>query len=222
MKRSAVFGWVVLAAAIGFAGPALAAHGEAAVVYWVAETEFEAGAGGTFESAKDDSNGAGIRAEIWINRFGVSGEYYGPETEEQLGDTDIGYLALDLKYKVLPVTRNSFLALGLGYEDFDFDAVDTTGIRAVVDGRVGFLGMAYAYGKYAYLVEVDDLELAGVAIGENGDGHELDLGIGFEPLPVLSLWLGYRETSLSFDVPLAGGSFDADTTGVYAAVGLHF
>lgn len=222
MKRSAWFGLVVLATATVFAGPALAVDGEAAVVYWMAETEFEAAAGSDFASAKDDSEGAGIRAEFWMHRWGVSGEYYGPETEEELGSSDLRYTALDVKYKVVPATRNTFLALGVGYEDIDLDAVDTSGFRLVADGRIGFLGMAYAYGKYAYLLDLDDLEIGGVVLGENGDGNELDLGIGYEPLPVLSVWAGYRQTSLSYDIPVAGGSFDADTTGFYLAVGVHF
>jgi hypothetical protein len=103
------------------------------------------------------------------------------------------------------------------------DSADSSSFRAVADGRFGFVGILYVYGRLAYLPSLSDLELNGQTIGEGDTGLDLDIGLGIEPLPILTLWVGYRSQSFGFKnfdgSPL---DFTFDNTGAYIGAGVHF
>jgi hypothetical protein len=188
------------------AGPV---DGEVGVYYWLGEVD-------AVEST-EDAEGPGIRGELWFFKyFGASAEIF----ELDIADETMDLMNLDIYWRPISPTENTFLALGAGWTDIEIAGVKTSGPRVSAQGRVGFAGLAYAYGRLSYFPSLDDLESSGFLVGIDVDGHEYDLGFGLEPLPFLSLWAGYRVHTLNYSV----GMLDREvkTDGFYLGAGIHF
>jgi len=185
--------------------------GEVAVLYWTGDAEF----GG--ESV--DVDGPGVRAELWFfKNFGVSAELFKMEADSE-GDLD--YTNLDIKWRPISPTENSFFALGAGWQQIDLEGAEASGLRLVAEGRVGLAGIVYGYGRVAYFPSLGDLKVGGETVATDVDGHEFDLGIAVEPMPFLSLWAGYRINNIDLNIG-EGGSTSLETSGFYAGAGFHF
>ena len=78
------------------------------------------------------------------------------------------------------------------------------------------------YGRLAYLPSLSDLESNGETFAEGDTGLDLDIGLGIEPLPILSLWVGYRTQSFDFSEPGGPGTLTLGNTGAYIGAGIHF
>lgn len=212
---------VAAIAMIVVCGPVLAAgpvNGEVGIMFWPSDTEVGVGD----VSASEGSDAFGGRAELWFKRFGASGQLFQPEISNSGGSMDLEYINLDLKYRVFSPAQHNFVALGAGWQSIDIDGLDTSGPRLLVEGQVGFLGTVYGYGRAAYLAQLADVEEAGITLFEDGTGYQLELGVGVEPMPLLSLWAGFQLTDVDFEIPLVATDFSLQTGGVLAGVGIHF
>ena len=153
-----------------------------------------------------------------------------------LGDVDntgssSDYTALDVMWKPFSPTENSFIAVGLGWQEMDFTALsfsgDTSGLRVAVEGRVGIVGMVYAYGQAAYLPSMDDASNSSLTTVTYNDmnGLEYELGISWKPAPFISVRGGYRENQLDYTrVENSGDETDesSESSGFLFGVGFHF
>jgi hypothetical protein len=211
--------------ALLLAAPAVAAvDGEVELRYWANDTSFE------FSGEPEESNGmpgAGLRAEIVvIKRLAFSGEIYKLSGEDNFDGLDVTQTILDAKWHIIAPTRNTYFGLGLGYMNYELEGDgatdDTGGFRVVADGRFGFAGILYVYGRLAYLPSLDNIEEDGQTFAEGDTGTDLDIGLGIEPLPLLSLWVGYRTQSFDFSEPGGPGSLTIGQSGAYIGAGVHF
>ena len=207
------------------AAPAAAAvDAEIELRYWQDEASFE------FSGQPSESNGmpgTGLRADIaFFKKLAVAGEYYTLSGEDDFDGLDQTQATLDVKWRIIAPTENTFFALGLGYQGLEFDdegeSFDSSGYRIVADGRFGFIGILYAYGRLAYLPSLSDIEMEGETFAEGDTGLDLDIGLGIEPLPILSLWIGYRSQSFDFKEPGGPGSLTVENSGPYIGAGVHF
>jgi len=211
--------------ALLLAAPAAAAvDAEIELRYWANDATIEVGS----EDRSAGMPGAGLRAEIAVfKKLAFAGEYSKLTGEDFLEDWEVTETQLDVKWRILSPTENTFFALGLGYQGFGFDvegdSVSSNGYRVVADGRFGFVGILYVYGRLAYLPSLSDLDLDGETVGEGDTGFDLDIGLGIEPLPILSLWVGYRTQSFGYkNFDGSPQDFTFDNTGLYLGAGVHF
>ncbi|UCF68677.1 MAG: outer membrane beta-barrel protein [Acidobacteriota bacterium] len=192
--------------------------GEVGVVWWANEQSM--GLDGT--SVGSDADALGGRAEVWlVDRWGVRAGLYRAEND-MLGDEKTDYGSLDVMARVLSVTERNYLAVGVGWEQIEFGSGagdETSGLRVIAEGRLGFGGIVYGYGQAAYMPSLDDFPGA-----KDVDGMEYDLGVSVEPAPFVSLRVGYRTTTVDFqgDGALIAGNYSVETDGFHAGVGLHF
>lgn len=215
MKRALPVLAILLAAT---ASPALAlgpVDGEVTALYWLSTTQIG--------SSEEDSPDAGGRAELWfVKKIGISAALVRTDPEGALEGTDLEYRNLDLKWRVLSPTENNFLALGVGWQQLELangDSVDTSGPRAVLEGRVSLVGVLYAYGRAAYLPDLDDWRIGLVTL-TNGKGHEIEGGVQLKPAPFLQFFAGYRRNEATFDGLL--GEVEVSTDGIVAGAGVNF
>jgi hypothetical protein len=210
--------------ALLLAAPAAAAvDAEIELRYWANDATFEL-SGEPDEKA--GMPGTGLRAEIAVlKKLAFAGEYYKMSGEDMFDGVDSTQITLDAKWRIIAPTENTFFALGLGYQSLEFDddeSFDSSGYRLVADGRFGFIGILYVYGRLAYLPSLSDLEVEGQTFADGDTGLDLDIGLGIEPLPILSLWVGYRTQSFDFSEPGGSGSLTIGNTGAYIGAGVHF
>ena len=207
------------------AAPAAAAiDAEIELRYWDNEASFEFSGD---PAEKSGMPGAGLRFDIaFFKRLVVAGEYYQFSGEDQFDGLDQTQTSLDVKWRIIAPTENTFFGLGLGYQAFEFDddgeSFDSNGLRIIADGRFGFIGILYVYGRLAYLPSLSDIKMEGQTFAEGESGLDFDLGLGIEPLPILSLWVGYRTQSFDFKEPGGPGQLTVDNTGPYVGIGVHF
>lgn len=209
--------------ALLLAVPALAIDAEVELRYW--QSEATVGFSGDSDES-DGSAGLGLRAEIvpW-KKLALAGEYYQGSGDGMFDGVDFSHFILDAKWRIIAPTDNTFFALGLGYQTFeigDDESFDTSGLRVVADGRFGFVGILYVYGRLAYIPSLNDIEMYGMTFAEGDSALDFDLGLGIEPMPILSIWVGYRTQTYDFSEPGGPGTLSIDNTGPYIGAGVHF
>lgn len=214
-----------IAFALAIAAPAVAAvDGEVELRYWNNEVEIGGDAGGDMDSAP----GAGLRVEIvLIKRLALAGEYFKLVGEGDLEETEFTQGTLDAKWRIIAPSRNTFFAVGLGYLNYEVDSegekFDTSAYRIMVDGRFGFIKILYVYGRLAYLPSISDLTVDGFTFAEGDTGYDVEVGLGIEPIPILSLWVGYRAEKFDFKEPGGGsGRLSFESSGAFFGAGIHF
>lgn len=218
MKRAVLF--LAVSIFLVLAGPTAASamgpvDGEVTAVYWFAD--------GEAEGSSADADGPGVRAEVWFfKNFGVSAEVFKLEFDDDFGNADFDTTNLDVKWRPISPTENTFFAVGAGWQKVEIESVDTSGFRLVAEGRIGFAGIAYAYGRAAYMPSLDDIEVEGFTVADNVDGSEYDFGLAVEPAPFLTLRGGYRKSELNYDEVEGPGSMEISTDGFYAGAGFHW
>ena len=212
------------------AAPALALgpmDGEVGALWWANEYETE--------GVSADAGVPGMNAELWWKSVGVRAQVLG-DVDEVSSSSD--YTALDVMWKAFSPTENNFFAVGLGWQDMGFTAVnssvanpffsgDTAGVRVALEGRVGIVGMVYAYGQAAYLPAMDDAASDSLTPDEYNDmdGLEYEVGVSWKPAPFVSVRGGYRENQLDYtrrDLGGAESDESSDSSGFLLGVGFHF
>lgn len=170
-------------------------------------------------SANLNAGGSGhSRAEVWMaERWGLSGSLYRVEPAENAADGS-DHVSVDLKRRVFSTTDSKFLAVGLGWENIDFESGDSSGgMRLTVEGRFRLLGSMYLYGQSAWLPSLED-----VAGRSELQGSELQAGLAFQPAEVFSLQAGYRRFRLDYIDEETGAEDFAKSGGFVLGGGFHW
>ena len=134
------------------------------------------------------------------------------------GLADTSQWTVDIKRRLLSATENTYLAMGLGWNDIALSEAETSsGMRFVAEGRVGIYGPAYLFGQAAYSPWMSN-------IGNQIDpfGQELELGLAVDPLPSMSFRAGYRGYWLDSVDSSADSSLRRQADGFYIGGGLHW
>jgi hypothetical protein len=184
--------------------------GEVSAVWW--NNEYAVDEGGL--GASEDAAAPGFLAELWLfNRYGLRAGVYSSDLDD-VGLDSSDYMSVDLLWRAFSPTENSFFALGAGWTEMDLSTIgldgDTSGARLTAEGRVGIIALLYLYGQGAYMPALDDAPATDPALGrfEDVESTELELGVSWKILPVLSLRAGYRKQEVEFlrtgFIPLAG------------------
>ena len=185
--------------------------GEVGLHWWA--NNFEA----DISDGEIDAGALGARGELWFDqKWGLSGQLYRSDLEEDDLD-DAEYLNIDFKRRVFSLTDNSFLALGLGYQDVNIDNDSSKGARILVEGRVGLGGVVYLYGQTAWFPELEDFNNR-----SNVDGTEFEAGLSFDPLPFMSVRAGYRRFKIDYTNELNNSDESAKSTGFVIGAGFHW
>ena len=169
------------------------------------------------------SGDVGGRAEVWFKRIGATAELFRLRPEDSLSDLDFDYASLDVKWKLLDLTENNFLAVGAGYEKLDLKGSliddNSSGPRVMAEGRVGLTSILWFYGQAAYMPDLSDLH-AGAVTFTNGTAFEYEFGLQLKPFPFLQLFGGYRMHKDEYDVTAGTGTIKHD--GILVGAGVNF
>ena len=196
------FNRIALASVIclALAAPAMAAgplDGEVAAVWWANDFDSNSEAG----ASSTDGGAAGLRAQLWFkNKYGVKATQYGSDPADSDG---ADYTSVDVMWRPLSPTENNFVAVGLGWQQMDVAGLEdaTSGMRVSFEGRVGLVGMVYAYGNAAYLPSLEDAASADAAFGDYQDleSYEYEFGVAWNATPFVNVHAGYRANTLDFN-----------------------
>ncbi len=157
-------------------------------------------------------------SQDWLSekRTGQSSIYQANKLDTGLNDT--GQWTLDIKRRLLSATENTYISMGLGWNDIVMnEGESTSGIRFVAEGQVGIYGPAYLFGQAAVSPWMTDT-------GNNiaPFGKELELGLAVTPLPSMSFKAGYRGYWLDSSDLSSEAISTSKTDGFYIGGGLHW
>lgn len=139
--------------------------------------------------------------------------------EREFATTAAGdHTSLDLTRQIYSSVDSRFLAVGLGWESLDFDNGDSSsGVRLVVEGRLGLGASMFLYGQTAWLPSMED-----VTGRSDLQGSELEAGVSYQPAPTFSLRAGYRRFRLNYVDDQSGLEDFSETGGVVMGAGFHW
>ncbi|MFC1681754.1 hypothetical protein ACFL1S_08265 [Pseudomonadota bacterium] len=168
--------------------------------------------------ASFDAGTVGADAELWWRqRWGIKGSYYKSDVVESNSGDGPDFFSIDVKRRLISLTENNFLALGLGWQTVDLAKDgDTQGYRFLLQGGLGLTPVLSVYGHAAWLpgmVESDEI----------GDpkGLEFEAGIAVKPFPFVSFRAGYRTFTLDY-VSLDGANETSKSKGIIVGAGVTF
>ncbi len=168
--------------------------------------------------ASFDAGTVGAEAEVWWSqRWGLKGSLFKSDVLESNSKEGPDFLSVDLKRRLISPTKNSFLAVGLGWESMDLGkGADTQGPRFLLQGSLGLTPVLAIYGHTAWLPVMGDSEQL-----NDPRGFEFEAGIALNPFPFLSLRAGYRQFNLDFK-SLEGADEASKSKGVILGAGVEF
>lgn len=186
--------------------------GQATLNWWA--NDFDADLGG----GKVDAGAFGGSVDLWWNeKWGLAGALYRSDLADSGSMQDVDYLSLDVKRRLISVTEHNFIAAGAGYERLGMSGGDAQGLRLVVEGRLGLLGAVYAYGESAWMPVFDD-----TSTRRDLSALELEAGVGYAPLPFLTLSAGWRKFDLDFDDSTTGNGRSTTASGPVFEAGIKW
>lgn len=207
-------GWVLLLLAAGAFSPAAKAlgplDGEVGIEWW--NTQYA----GSVLDGDLDVGSFSLRAESWLSKsWGLKGAYYSSDIE-QGNLQDQQRISLDLKRRLISPTENTFVAVGIGWENIQLaTGGSSSGMRLSLDGRIGIGGILSVYGQAAWMPSLGDA---------NGfsdlSGTEFETGLVLDPLPFLSIRAGFRQFDLDYTSGAGDGS--SKTNGIILGTGFHW
>jgi len=154
----------------------------------------------------------------WINEKWTGQSSFFQQNKLDSGLNDANQWTLDIKRRLLSATENTYLSMGLGWNDIKMtEGESTSGMRFVAEGRVGIYGPAYLFGQAAVSPWMTD---AGNNIAPFG--KELDLGLAVNPLPSMSFKAGYRSYWLDSSDLSSEATSTSKTDGFYIGGGFHW
>ncbi len=200
--------WLPVPAAMAV-GPV---DGQATLNWWANKFDADLGAG------KLDAGAFGGRVDLWWNeRWGLGGAIYRSDLADSSGANDVDYFNLDVKRRLLSVTEHNYIAAGAGYEQLGLSGGDAHGPRLLLEGQVGILGAVYAYGQTAWMPVFGDTDSR-----KNLDALELEGGVGFSPLPFMTLSAGWRKFDLNFTDKATGSGRNTSASGPVFQAGVKW
>jgi hypothetical protein len=184
--------------------------GEAVIAWWANEVEVDADAGSF------DAGALGGHVDVWFGAWGARVSVFDSELDN-VTNRDANFFSLDIKRRLLSVTDNNFLAVGLGWEDIDLALGDSTsGVRLLAEGQFAPLPFLHLYGQFAWMPELSD------AGGRTDlDGTEWEVGASFTPFPFLTLRGGWRQFDLDFRRG-EDGKGSSSSAGPVLGAGVHW
>lgn len=187
--------------------------GQISLSWWANDFDADLGNG------EINAGAFGGRAQLWWNEtWGLKGALHRSDLADSAGADDINYLSIDLQRRLISVTEHNFIAAGVGYENLGLsDGSDTQGLRLSLEGRLGIVGAVYAYGQTAWIPVFEDN-----ATREDLDALEFEAGIGFSPLPFVTLGAGWRKFSLDFTDSATGSERQANASGPVFEAGVKW
>ncbi len=184
--------------------------GEAGIDWW--NTEFE---GDPFDGSLDAGTTSAYAEGWWDKKWGIEGGIKLSDTSsEQFQDQQ--RISLDLKRRLFSPTDNTYIAAGVGLESIEFESGgSSTGVRLLLEGQVGLVGIISLYGQSTWLPVLGDANDF-----SDLSGTELETGIKFEPLPFITLKAGYRRFKLDYD--FGGSAAESSSSGFIIGTGIHW
>lgn len=187
--------------------------GQISLTWWANDFDTDLGNGSI------DAGAFGGRAQLWLNQtWGLKGAIHRSDLADSAGADDIDYLSIDLQRRLISATEHNFIAVGAGYENLGLsDGDDAQGFRLLLEGRVGIAGTVYAYGHTAWMPVFED-----TTSREDLAALEFEAGIGFSPLPFVTLGAGWRKFTLDFTDSATGSGREATASGPVFEAGLKW
>jgi hypothetical protein len=185
--------------------------GEAGMLTWVVDT-------GDYTDTSIDTASIGGYAEFWLDqRWGFRTALY-RVSEDVVSMAPDEQTLIDLKYRVASLTDNTYVALGLGWEQHRFGAEgDASAARVLIDGRIGVLGALYLYGEAGWAPQMGDLGLR-----DDLSSISVETGLVLDPLPFVSVRLAWRYHITDYTGSITGASTRESSYGVVLGGGIHW
>jgi len=183
--------------------------GEAGVVTWAVDD---------YQDTSVNSPLTGGYGELWLGeRWGMRAALYrvSPDSVSMAPDEQT---VVDLKVRILNATDNSFLALGLGWEQDRFGAEgNASGARIVAEGRLGVLGFLRLYAEAGWAPYLGD-------VGSRRDMSSISVETGFvlDPFPFVDFRLGWRYQITDYTGVITGSAGSEGSYGVLLGGGIHW
>ena len=183
--------------------------GEAGVVTWAVDD---------YQDASVNSPLTGGYGELWLGeRWGMRAALYrvSPDSVSMAPDEQT---LVDFKVRVLSTTDNTFLALGLGWEQDRFGAEgNASGARIMAEGRLGVLGFLRLYAEAGWAPYLGD-------VGSRRDLSLISVETGFvlDPFPFVDLRLGWRYQITDYTGVITGSAASEGSYGVLLGGGIHW
>ncbi len=153
----------------------------------------------------------------WNQKWGARGAIY--QSDQSGLDFDSNkHLAVDVKRRLFTTPGNSYLAVGLGWDDIELPGDESTsGMRFVAEGRYGVVGPAYLFGQASFTPWLSEIEnMAGP------NGKELEIGLAVNPFPSMSLKAGYRNYWLDSGNPGDATLYNSGNSGLFFGGGINW
>ncbi len=154
----------------------------------------------------------------WLdNKWQGQSSYYRTKSSDP-GLVDASQWSVDITRRLLSSKQNSYLAMGLGWNDIEATAGESSsGVRFIAEGRLGVYGPAYLFGQAAL-----SPWMSSVGYLVDPFGKEIELGLAVEPVPSLSLRAGYRSYWLDSGASSSDPSLRSQTDGFFIGGGLRW
>lgn len=154
----------------------------------------------------------------WNDQWRARGALYrgdGDNASLEVGN----HLSVDLKRRLFSNQENSFLAIGVGWDDIELPGdLNTSGMRLVAEGRYSVFGPAYVFGQAAYTPWLSEINGMTKAFG-----REVEFGLAINPYPSMSLKAGYRNYWLdSYDEDMTAPLYDSRNNGLFIGGGINW
>ncbi len=203
---------VVLMTSLLVTAPAKAlgtVDGEVGVFTWVVDD---------YQDTSVNSPLTGGYGELWLGeRWGFRTALY-RISEDSVSMAPDEQTLVDFKYRLVTATDNTFLAVGLGWEQNRFGAEgDASGARIMAEGRVGVLGFLRFYAEAGWAPSLGDLgsrrDLSSISV---------ETGLVLDPFPFVDLRLGWRYQITDYTGVITGSQASEGSYGVLLGGGIHW
>ncbi len=159
----------------------------------------------------------GAYGELWLNeRWGLRGSLYriNEETVSQASDEQT---FIDLKYRLLSASSNTFLALGLGWDHERFGGEGSLSATTHGGGPLGSAGLLRPYVEAGWTPSLGDLgarrDLSTLAV---------EAGLVLDPFPFVDLRLAWRYHITEYVGTVTGSKASESHYGVLVGAGFHW
>ncbi len=160
----------------------------------------------------------GAYGELWLNeRWGLRGSLYriNEETVIQASDEQT---FIDLKYRLLSASSNTFLALGLGWDHERFGGEGSLSApRLMAEGRLDPLGFLRPYVEAGWTPSLGDL-----GARRNLSTVAVEAGLVLDPFPFVDLRLAWRYHITEYVGTVTGSKASESHYGVLVGAGFHW